>query len=341
MKHSFRNKITQLGLVLAALFAVTSCDMMHADDEDCSTHLRVRFVYDRNMKFADAFSHEVKVVTLYAFGTDGRLAYTKTESAADITSRGGYMEVDDLTPGIYDLQVWAQGEERYADSYEFGAATIGQSEASVLKCRVARTGRHLTHDLTPLFHGRAEAQDLSTLPQGGVQTATVSLTKNTNHVRIVLQNLSGRSLSADDFLFTIDDENTYMDYDNSLLPADSVTYHEWAKYGGNAGVEVNARQEFTSVAAVVAELTVNRLMTDRKPRLSVCDKDGRRILSIPLTDYALLVKGNYNREMSDQEYLDRQDEYNLTFFLDENNEWMSASILVNAWQVVVSDTEMK
>lgn len=341
MKHPFRKKIVQLGLAFAALFAVTACDQMHHDYHDCSTHRRVRFVYDRNMKFADAFAHEVDNVTLYAFGADGRLAYTKTERVADIDRRGGYMEVDDLPSGVYDLLVWAEGKERYAGSYEFGTAVLGESDASVLKCRVNRTGRDLAHDLTSLFHGRSEAQDFTELPRGGEQTATVSLTKNTNHVSVVIQNLAGVDLVPEDYSFTIDDENTYMDYDNALLPADSVTYHAWAQYNGTAGVEVEARAEFTDNQAVLGELTVNRLMTDRKPRLTVRGKEGKKILSIPLVDYVLLVKGQYNREMTDQEYLDRQDEYNLTFFLDEGNNWLSSSILINSWRVVLSEEEMK
>ena len=67
---------------------------------------------------------------------------------------------------------------------------------------------------------------------------------------------------------------------------------------------------------------------------------GETVLSIPLIDYALLIKGYYNRDMSDQEYLDRQDEYNLTFFLDENNHWISSSIIINSWRVVLSETEL-
>ena len=72
------------------------------------------------------------------------------------------------------------------------------------------------------------------------------------------------------------------------------------------------------------------------------DDDGTRhtVLSIPLADYALLVKGHYNRQLSDQEYLDRQDEYNLTFFLDEDNNWASSSIIINSWRVVLSDVEL-
>ena len=44
--------------------------------------------------------------------------------------------------------------------------------------------------------------------------------------------------------------------------------------------------------------------------------------------------------MSDQEYLDRQDEYNMTFFLDENNRWLATTIIINSWRVVLNPTDL-
>jgi hypothetical protein len=66
-------------------------------------------------------------------------------------------------------------------------------------------------------------------------------------------------------------------------------------------------------------------------------EEQKRVLSIPIADYALLVKGHYNKDMADQEYLDRQDEYNMTFFLDEDGNWLSSSIIVNSWRVVFNN----
>ena len=68
--------------------------------------------------------------------------------------------------------------------------------------------------------------------------------------------------------------------------------------------------------------------------------EGKLVASIPIIDYALLVKVNYNRKMSDQEYLDRQDEYNMTFFLDEQNQWINSVILINSWRVVLSNVDV-
>ena len=70
-------------------------------------------------------------------------------------------------------------------------------------------------------------------------------------------------------------------------------------------------------------------------------EDDKLVLSIPLKDYALLVKGNYNKAMSDQEYLDRQDEFNLTFFLDEYGQWTTSRIIINSWHLVIQDSVLK
>ena len=90
-------------------------------------------------------------------------------------------------------------------------------------------------------------------------------------------------------------------------------------------------------------MSTGRLVTDNGTDaiLSVTNNEtGDVVLSIPLMDYALLVKGYYNQNMPDQEYLDRQDEYNLTFFLDDNNRWVNSTIIINSWRVVLDDVEL-
>jgi hypothetical protein len=53
-----------------------------------------------------------------------------------------------------------------------------------------------------------------------------------------------------------------------------------------------------------------------------------------------MVKGYYNVAMEDQEYLDRQDQYNFTFFLDRDMNWLNASILINSWKIVLNKQEL-
>ena len=55
--------------------------MIYDDEGDCDPHYKVKFRYDMNMKFADAFSNEVNAVTLYVVDeSTGRIVWQKRES---------------------------------------------------------------------------------------------------------------------------------------------------------------------------------------------------------------------------------------------------------------------
>lgn len=67
-----RNFGMKAWVILVELLLLVSCDNAIYDDEgDCSVTYHLKFRYDMNMKFADAFTHEVKSVRLYAFNSNG------------------------------------------------------------------------------------------------------------------------------------------------------------------------------------------------------------------------------------------------------------------------------
>ena len=136
-----------------------------------------------------------------------------------------------------------------------------------------------------------------------------------------------------------------MDWDNSLLPDEPITYYAWHTDSGEAGIESSILNQGISTrsvfSAAIAELTVARLVKGQNPRLAVSNNEtGEVVFSIPLIDYALLVKGFYNRDMDDQEYLDREDTYDMVFFLDEGDRWVDTHIYINSWKVVLQDTDL-
>ena len=65
-----------------------------------------------------------------------------------------------------------------------------------------------------------------------------------------------------------------------------------------------------------------------------------QVIRLPLIDYALMYKRLRYEDMPNQEFLDREDEYNMTFFLDENYRWMSSYIYINSWRIVPIDAEL-
>lgn len=325
-------------LLLSFVITLTSCDSWIYDGEgDCEAIYSVSLSYTMNMEYADAFEHYVETVTLCAFNSSGTLIYTKTEDAASIIANGQKMDVSDITPGKYTLVAWAEGDEVYADSYEFSTLKVGSTTLDDVTCKINRNSQNaIDHDITALFHGIVTNADLSEITDGE-RNVELDLTKNTNTIRIVLQQMSGNDLDGDDFIFEITDENGYMSYDNSLLEDDEITYSPWSQYSGSAGVEEDGD---TEVSAAIAEFTVGRLVYGNSPRLTAYTSDGVKILSIPVIDYALLVKGNYNEDLTEQEYLDRQDEYSMVFFLDETSTWLQTVVYINSWRVILSDVTL-
>lgn len=356
-----------------SLALLTSCDSAIYDGEgDCDVTYRLRFRYDMNMKFADAFSHEVKSVHLYVFSPEGKLVW-QTIDDSEALSQEGYEIILPLQPGDYKLMAWCgldNGESFYVQEIAEG------DTRDPLHCKLNRKshpedGAISDTDLHPLFHGTLDV-NLPESIDGGDFVYTMYLTKDTNVFRIVLQHLSGEDIEVEDFSFKIEDNNGWLNHDNSLLDDENVIYHAWSKYSGSAGVDApeaqlsvvscpssgenteNGKREtengatraITNVKVAIAELTVSRLVQrdwtkHAKPMLTIRKTSDNEIVArIPIIDYALLVKGNYNREMSDQEYLDRQDEYNMTFFLDENNHWLSTTVIINSWRVVFNPSDL-
>ena len=100
-----------LAAIVCAL-TLLGCDSVIYDGEgDCSVNYRVKFRYDMNLKFADAFAHEVESVTLYLLDGGGRVVWQRTESGEALGKEGYAMEVD-VAPGTYDLLAWCGSTDK-------------------------------------------------------------------------------------------------------------------------------------------------------------------------------------------------------------------------------------
>lgn len=332
------------GIVAALLFGSTlmSCDSILEEKEvDCSINYSVKFKYDYNMKHADAFANEVKSVTLYAFNNEGKLVYQKTEEG-DVLKQEGYAMDVDMNPGDYHLIAWAGLNDD--DSFSVPLVSQGASIED-LRCRMDRVytksetdGGIVNTKLSSLFHGQVVNQNFVTRAPIN-QEIVVPLVKNTNTVKIILHQMDGVTIPADDLEFTITDNNGYMDYDNTLLDDEKLTYYSYHHESGNVVEESQTKAgEVTNISFATAELTVGRLMKDQNAVLTIRNKaTDETILRIPVIKMFLLAKLQGQYKMDDQEYLDRQDEYKMTFFLDKNMKWIDSQIIINEWIVRFDD----
>ncbi len=348
-----------LALLVGGLL-LSSCSVIYDEQGDCSITYLVKFRYDYNMKFADAFAHEVNTVTLYLIDENGNIVWSGTESGEKLAAEDYAMEVEAL-PGTYSLMAWAGTDT--LNSYTYADTDRAADLTCLLNRKHDETGKAYTDtDIDQLFHGYLADQTFSDFE--GVYTYTVPLIKATNNFRVVLQHISGNEIDKDKYKFTITDDNGSlapniggnMAWENSLLPDEEINYRAWHVMAGVAGTTYPNpdKQEAPALryddssdgiqhafSAAIAELTTLRLVNGKSPRLTVTNSEnGEVIFSIPLIDYALLVKGYYNRNMDDQEYLDRQDVYDMVFFLDEGYRWIDTYIYINSWKVVLQDANL-
>lgn len=101
-----------------------------------------------------------------------------------------------------------------------------------------------------------------------------------------------------------------------------------------------AAAEDDNISVAIAQITVGRLVEENNPKLTITNTEtGETVLSIPLVKYLLLTEAE-GHDMTNQEYLDRQDEYNMTFFLDESMKWINTRIIINDWVVRFNDMNM-
>lgn len=107
--------IIQKGIVavLAAL-ALSSCDMMTEDLDDCPTGLYVNFVYDYNIQRADMLKDHVGGLTLYVYDESDRLVASKSMGEGQLSRYGSYIHFteQELAPDhTYRLMAIAQQHE--------------------------------------------------------------------------------------------------------------------------------------------------------------------------------------------------------------------------------------
>lgn len=340
--------------LMAVVVMLSSCSGAIYDYEgDCDPHYKVKFVYDRNLKYSDAFAAEVDEVTLYIIDGEGKIVWQKHESGEALKTGHYLMDVDGIAPGTYSLVAWC-GSGHKTDFATPHDATHYTHLQSTLGGRTAHDegwtfdGSAVRDDFRDLYHGKL--MDVTFPETEGEHIFEISLTKDTNDVHVVLQHLSGDPVDESQFLFTIAEENGYLDWDNTILSDEPLTYYAHTVTNGYAGVEFpdykgdgqgNESRAQTAISCAVADFQISRITPEKRCFVKIYrKKDKSLVASIPLADYAIITKGQH-RKLSDADYLDYRDDYSLVLFLDENGRWVTTEIYINSWHIVFQDVEGK
>lgn len=321
-------------LLVCPWMMFTSCEYIHEDLMPCERGVSLRFVYDYNMEYANAFPSKVHCLTLYVYDGEGNYVATFTEKT-DVLKDENYRMKIDLEPGDYSMVAYgglACEDRSFTVIDEPTDAADKLTALSVQMSHNELTSDKLLHDF---FYGKLDV----TVEENNYKDETVYMMKNTNNIRIILQQMNGMPVSDKDFTFRIvNDDNTLFAHDNSLIENGAVTYMPWVQGQRTVG---DGEEGTGKVTVAYAEFSTSRLTVGNHPRLVIANNEtGEDVLNIPLNDYLLLLKSDRYADMTDQEYLDRENEWSMIFFLDKNHLWVDAQIIINDWVVRLNNVVM-
>ena len=301
------------GSCLLLLLVLFSCTSIDETLPEC--RLYVRFRYDYNMEFSDAFASQVNRVDVFVFDKDGTFVMKKSEQGETLGG-GSYRMPLPLPAGEYRIAAWAG----MSDDFEMPEPVAGKTTLEELTVRMKRE-ESLVHNkaLNPLWYGGVQAVSFTGRQE---QTETVSLIKDTNKFRFILQKSGpGEELDINDCLFEIRADNGYYDWNNDLLDDDMISYRPY-------------HLEKVEDVGIVVEMNTMRLLEHKKVYLTLTRKsDGKELMKIALIPYLLLTKME-GHNIPAQEYLDRQSEYAIVFFYNpELLNFLSTKIVINGWTI--------
>lgn len=320
------------------LVGLTACDssIFHEDLQPCPQGLRVRFVYDYHLEGGNALPEQVDCLTLLVYDAAGRWVLTETAGKEQTSDENWRMQLD-LPAGTYYLLAYG-GMSCSEASFSFAQdpATISMRDLEVFLHPSLITEPDGSY-LHPLFYGNhRNLLQVTVAPNSMEYTeCTVEMMRDTNDFRIILANENGMPISADDYTFTITDDNTRFNYLNDIIPTESVVYRQWTRGDINVGIS----QANTPFAEAWGDISTSRLMENSDARLTVYRKDGLRVLSIPLIPVLESYKLDVPRfrNMPYQEFLDRKNTWVMTFYLTGAGIWGGASIIIEDWDVRIDN----
>lgn len=348
MKLSKKCRLLLKGSLISALLSLagvlTACDsMIYEEQGDCSVHYRLSFRYTKNILNTDAFGSQVTDVNVALYDSNGKMVYKKSEKR-DLSTENNFLMDVDVKPGNYDIIAWCVGQPMTDDAVAFTLAgqelgdNIQSSAASLPLTEIA--GSYVSnHDIKPLYYGKLTNVEFPD-SYGNINIEPIYLTRDTNRVMVQLQNLNGAPIDPDQLIIELQGRNSVMNWDNQLASDRIFIYNPWYVRSTYSDPEMSPETK-GSIAdgnipnGVQAELTTGRFMVGVEQQLTIRLKNSDDvILSIPLVEYLLLVRGQYEQASSAQDYLDRYIEFSIVFFIDEAYVWDRSKIYINNWRVV-------
>ena len=243
-----------------------------------------------------------------------------------------------LEPGKYRFATFAF-QKKYEDALaqpgaKFQIALPQQGDnITALHARLDREQGKVNNQSQPLdtlWQGLSnelvEVKDLQ------VTRHTIGLVRDTKQLTISLhQTDEPANINADDFSYQITNANGDISYDNSLLPDEELTYTPYYTWTTEfKDTEGNVKERTAHAALMFSRLIWHPAAeNDKNAILTITNKTtGEEVARINLADCLAQGRGAFERHYSAQEFLDREYDYKLDFFL-QGNKWKYAMLSIS------------
>lgn len=353
-----------VGVLTVAAIGFTSCERFFDYEGDCEPHYFVSFVYDMNILNADAFASRVSSVDLYVFdAATGDFVDHFAEADRELFKDKNYMMPLSVRPGEYKLVAWCgldNNEGRFTvpdpeqiRNIEDLKAVMDREYESRTDVPVSKTNLDYNTNDEPcaLYHGTI---DVALPDHQGTYVYPVKLTKDTNNIIVSIWHRYGeldKSNYEIRLVYADGESNATLHHTNAPLSDESILYLPWDYRGGkldlgevvpglSTGEGLNEAYEYPEGRYITAEISTSRLMADHTPRLVIYDKSADAVrLDVPLIKQIEAYRSANWNKMPLQEYLDRQDQFNITIILDST--WVGFELVVNGWHTMnQGDTDL-
>ena len=304
------------------MLLITSCTWVKDDIDNCPYGFWLNLHYTYNILDVEAAPEYISEVAVYVYDTDGNYVSRIDVPQSVLKANGHRVRVEGLPEGDYQFVVWSGiGNNAYAVSGD--RSTINQFSLSL-----AQTGSRVSSCLPDLYYGMLQTVHFD----DSYATHDVYMMKNTNQLACLVVPMSDdATVSPDDYEMKVVSANGVMDAYNNLVSDDIMTYEPFA---GKAVVFDDA--EYGELNGVSFNISTLRLMEDRDCRLILDKKDtGETVFNISFPEYIGMIGAlytNLGRQLTVQEYLDRQDFYTIVFFLSSDLNQL-VQLQVNSWRL--------
>lgn len=358
--------------LLAGAAALVSCSKLIFDGEGvCEDVVEVYLKYDYNIQRADMRADHVGHAYVYAIDQNGNVAASAEVSAEEAHDKNSTVQFRGLQPGRYTFMAMAMQNDYETLAARPSArfrATLPAKESAISGFNVKLDREPISgSDFNAV---KAPSSGLDTLWVGGsiapagivvpeyedqrsrVIRDTISLVRDTKYLHLTLHQLENRAEIHDsEFEIYITDANGHIGWDNNLIADDDLVYTPHA--GWTTALSKNGLAYYSEEAASLApaedpiveraahyDISFSRLMyyasaaAGKNAELLIVNKStGEDVARISLPYYLAFGRDAFsNRNYSEQEYLDREYDYHLDFFLQSGTwKYLSLSVNITPW----------